>query len=731
MHNTIFQHLCAFACEARTITSHNFYRFFGVCCSASHGLRLWTNECKGVRYHDPRTWPRHLSEADIRRLLSDNLICTGGVSPNYKTFCELLRMGDTASLSVLLEHHVMPPRSPHVDVDQYLALWLGNHNSGAAMVLQERALQLGSLRRALARQPGSEKRTIVTISSPCGSGKTQLIKRLVSVNHVDATKRGRVIVRCCSTTAADKDSERSSWLTALLTNHSIDAALCELVRTHVASVTGHPQDPSKYCDPQAAYATWMSETARYFRIQSQEESMDPVIILDTCEFLADRDHTFLVHKFNGKPYSLLEAFCLAIPSPYRILVVGTTVRIDTTDPIMLAITNVFHIGPLPPLSEQGAMNAFRESWQTEISSDVARLLFHWAGGVPRLLRHIAHANHLEFLHRAEQDARSTGHITSRFSFVWLSQRLASSLHLQHPHLADDDAMFAIAYSCLLASSTKAKVKCSDRIAVNPAWRDRNPHHHARRLTYGEAMVCSIGPQHMLADNKHRDNVWRSFGSYDPCTNRFIVPPITFVDELVTRPDTPILPSQLHPLLNAEFVEKFDNIQLIDHEQVFIKAFLYAVYARYLLAHWEDDTTPWVSLAKVFESAVHCDQVSILDRYEVNLSSGVTMRKQHISQHGAAENAATYFDEGAAFLWCREKEQTGVTFAVPLQLWNDLHVRGGQFICTKKEFAADIAIKNAPVVLLVCQQMSDCLKALATDAAVMMINASAMSSICLH
>ncbi|CUG93690.1 Bodo-specific multi-copy gene family, putative [Bodo saltans] len=126
-------------------------------------------------------------------------------------------------------------------------------------------------------------------------------------------------------------------------SHLTDAGLCELIRMHVVSITGYPQDPSHYCDPQTAYSTWMSETASYFQIPVGMQC-DPLIFLDTCEVLAQHDHKYRVHKSSGKPYTLLEAFCIAVPSPHGIFVAGTNFSLPVTDPMYVTMANMTNIG---------------------------------------------------------------------------------------------------------------------------------------------------------------------------------------------------------------------------------------------------------------------------------------------------------------------------------------------------------------------------------------------------
>ncbi|CUE63795.1 Bodo-specific multi-copy gene family, putative [Bodo saltans] len=341
-----------------------------------------------AKYYDARTWPKHWTATDVERLLCGNLLHPTA-KPNYESLALLLRNGDHKSLALLLRAHIKPPPPTEVHLEQYLGESLNNTSDSAAMPLQERTEQLNFLDAALSPQPGSVVPRVVFCSSPRGSGKTQFIKWFVSQKRAEAMKYGRVIVRCCDKTSHQTRS-LSSWMNLLLESRLSEKpasrqprpptnVLCQLICAHVEAVTGSPQNSSNYGDPKTAYATWMSETARCFGIPSSAgTTVDPLIILDTCELLAEHDHNGLV-KSSGKPYTLLEAFCLAVPAPYGIFVVGCNAQIDTTDPKYLSMANVADIGPLVPLSARGYDDAIAESWKYEADPALRAPLHHLAG----------------------------------------------------------------------------------------------------------------------------------------------------------------------------------------------------------------------------------------------------------------------------------------------------------------------------------------------------------------
>lgn len=512
-------------------------------------------------YYDASTWPKHFKADDIKQLLHGRLR-SKTIHPNYSAL-EAVFPNDHKTVNTLLETYVNPPPPKAVDVDVYLCKHLTTTSMNAAMKLQERTGPLTKLNNALSVYAGMPN--IAFSSSPRGCGKTQFIKGFVSSHRAAALKCGRVIVRCCDKGRNDFPQSTASSVSKGSTSIEEKAVLCELIRKHVHEVTGRLQDESAYRDPPTAYATWISETARFFEIPPNAENVDPLILLDTCEFLAQDDHKSLVHECTRKPYTLLEALCLAVPAPYGIFVIGCNARINAR-----ATANVTDIGPLLPLSNDGFHKAHTDSWNSK-GCQPTPLMHSLCGGVPRLLRECGSFESLTAAAR---------------SFYPVDAKLC-------PH----------AYTCLLASSTKAKVMGSDVIGVNPAWRGQG-----LTLTYDGVTTQSIG-------------------SYDPTSNLFTIPPITFDDSLVRGKCAPILPSQLHPFIDCDFVARCGAHSTEELEAFFVKSFLVAVRARYLLAYWRSNAAdPWVSLAKVFDGAVSPDQVALLERHEVNLSSDVKVHR---------------------------------------------------------------------------------------------------------
>ncbi|CUG81926.1 Bodo-specific multi-copy gene family, putative [Bodo saltans] len=304
-----------------------------------------------VKYYDATTWPTHWGATEIELLLRGN---TAVMSPNYASLAMLLKTGDVKSLNVLLRVYVMPPPPKYLDVDAFVSQHLMGStyiktplSSMTPLSHQHGTKLLNALDQALTPPLGSgNKRNIVC--APRLSIQTKV--EFLQSRHSRAVQCGRIIVRSCD------ESTAQPWLAQLLEGHatesrraisSVDAALCALIREHVESVTGCPQDPPNYCDPLTAYESWLSETAWYFGIKEETDSMKPLIMLDSCEVLARAQRkSFELYESSTNPFTLLEAFCLAIPAPHSIVVAGHTAQFGITNHLTLSIANVTNIDPL-------------------------------------------------------------------------------------------------------------------------------------------------------------------------------------------------------------------------------------------------------------------------------------------------------------------------------------------------------------------------------------------------
>ncbi|CUG92570.1 Bodo-specific multi-copy gene family, putative [Bodo saltans] len=216
-------------------------------------------QTRAVKYYNAATWAAHRSRSNIAFLLRSNH-SHPLTDPDYDSLATLLQnTNDIASRNTLniFRKYVEPP--PFDASDNNLT-----NPSDSDIKSRELSTQLDQAVRALTSKPGSEIRNVAFLSTPEGSGGNMWL------HFKEALKYGRVIVRCCDKSAQDRTSQwlklvmadrlsLSSTEAPAMDSHLTDAGLCELIRMHVVSITGYPQDPSHYCDPQTAYSTWMSD----------------------------------------------------------------------------------------------------------------------------------------------------------------------------------------------------------------------------------------------------------------------------------------------------------------------------------------------------------------------------------------------------------------------------------------------------------------------------------------
>ncbi|CUG75866.1 Bodo-specific multi-copy gene family, putative [Bodo saltans] len=378
------------------------------------------------------------------------------------------------------------------------------------------------------------------------------------------------------------------------------------------------------------------------------------------------------------------------------------------------------------------MEAIRVSWKNSVDNNLVASIYHLLGWLSGLLR-LAHQT---------KDAEMSfacgslnAHSNCFGEFVTAAKECYSIGHEWVAH----------AFTCLLISSTKVKVLSDALIPVNPRWRSLVPDR-----TFDEAAIQSIG-------------------SYVDEEERFMLPAITFDDEVtqaavVTNRMTsgsevthhliegaPFLPSQVHPFLNAAVVEHFGKGAATQRGQEVEKAFMYAVHARYLLALWSDRSAKpnaWISLEKVLEGAISFEQQSVIAAYEVKVSGGVKDAPAgSLLCDDTAENALTYLGKTAhhdAYIWCRNKEMADAPFAVPLLLRHG-HAKTEKELVDQlkkerdqdkvsaqdaehkeqstRQTAADL---NVALLLSVNQAARKAFASHAND--IVMVNASAMSSV---
>ncbi|CUG81156.1 Bodo-specific multi-copy gene family, putative [Bodo saltans] len=381
--------------------------------------------------------------------------------------------------------------------------------------------------------------------------------------------------------------------------------LCELIRGHVATVTGRPQAPANYSTAEAAYKMMEDETKLYFRIPDDAKDVYPLIVLDTCEVLAELHHAFNKHK-SGIPHTLLESFCSKVPSPRCIVAICCNAKFEQ-DELTASHAHLISIGPLQPLSAEGHHKAITKSWGVEgIDPHVRTIVHQLSGGVPRLLR-------------AAHQFPAT--VTFAYgSFNALPHCFESYSKYAAEQYSIEGKWTFLAYTCLLASSTKAIVLGDHPIPLNPAWKKA-----WKETEWGKQTASGEDPPLPT----FKDASLASIGTYIPgssnfyeVSEHFIVPPITFLDEHA-KPGAPIMPSDLHPFLSIDVIKHLGSWSDLDRGRLFEKAIhvrcVRALFAGVLEEHQE----------------VHPDQVHILERYEANLSGGlVTDVAEGLYEHAA-------------------------------------------------------------------------------------------------
>ncbi|CUF87056.1 Bodo-specific multi-copy gene family, putative, partial [Bodo saltans] len=328
--------------------------------------------------------------------------------------------------------------------------------------------------------------------------------------------------------------------------------------------------------------------------------------------------------------------------------------------VAATLANIDKMQPLQPLSEEAHKNAV-VSWGQGvkgwgIDAAVCKPIYHWAAGLPRLLLE-SHSKFSGTMSLANGSVKAVHRCFGEF------QKRASSLYEIRPE------WFPYAVSCLLISSTKLKVSNPDnRIPINPDWKK------FLGVSWGEG-------------GTFRQAAGHSIGSYNSKDELFVVPPIIFSDDVMKSlmvedcgngkmkkvQHTLILPSQLHPYFTEAVAEQLGRSSPTERGKQFEKPFLYAVYARYLLAYWGNTDSKWVPLTQVFEGAFQQQQEDVMKGYEVNLSGGVHVALTELLYSNAVPNAITYFGSSAhhdAYIYCRTVDDgSGVVWegAVPLQL----------------------------------------------------------------
>lgn len=391
-------------------------------------------------------------------------------------------------------------------------------------------------------------------------------------------------------------------------------------------------------NPDDAVQLWKRATKAHFSLSDAEDaSFKPLILLDTCEIAVNELHERLVHTSQhgtGSKYNVLEAFCLCMPSPYGTVTVGCNTGI-TCDSVVLTKVNVTVVPPLTPVPIW-EYDAALKSWGKQVDEAVKPFI-HWlAGGIPALLM---------TANRQLDPAPSFG-CGSLFCF-----RNAFDGYLQRAgrFYPMDFLNVTMAYSCLLVSSTRLPISLKDVVPMPRTAQSTTSQH---TFTFEDAVKQSV------ATLQRCKTGGETF---------LVVPPVFFPRDV---PGTPIPVTKLHPFLRREVIEQLGISAPADRGILFEEAFVYAVYARYLLIWWTRGgrhKDKWVHLSDVLQGAVHSwnrngaagsgGDVTGLTDLEVNLSEGVHTesdtyagaKNYALSWTRTTKNPNAHHD---AYMWCR-------------------------------------------------------------------------------
>ncbi|CUG05409.1 Bodo-specific multi-copy gene family, putative [Bodo saltans] len=467
----------------------------------------------------------------------------------------------------------------------------------------------------------------------------------------------------------------------------------------------------------------MRETALYFGFRYDMKKMDPLIVLDSCEVLG--------HSKIYTPYTLLETLCCDIAGPQKMFAIGCGGPTKDLSSYRTTMT----LEPFLPLSESAHKDAATKSWGKAVDVILYGPIHRWAAGLPRLLV-AAHTQCTDVI------CLASGCLDAVATFFQRFQAAASSSYSKiRPE------WFPQAFSCLLISSTKLKVYHDECIPINPKWRSL--------LKADDIIAIDRNSKTSLGNDwgqggTFRQAAARSIGWHLHDKKRFVVPPIIFTDKVMNGlmlengiQDPLIMPSQLHPPIADEIAWRLGKCSNSERGRLFNKPFVYAVYARYLLAYWGNPRSEWVRLTDVFEGAFQERQKYDISNYEVNLSGGVHVKDSGLLYTDAVPNALTYFGSPAhhdAYMFCRIVENGVVTWegAVPLQMRHEPKPRdlADKMWTTGKPQPKKLSTKSGKkgtpippreaVRLLFCVNQSEC-KVL-SHKRIVMIAADRMSSV---
>jgi hypothetical protein len=187
-----------------------------------------------------------------------------------------------------------------------------------------------------------------------------------------------------------------------------------------------------------------------------------------------------------------------------------------------------------------------------------------------------------------------------------------------------------------------------------------------------------------------------------------------------------MPSELHPFLEEHVIKSFGCGSPLDRGRAFEDPFMYAIYARYLLAYWITNNA-WTPFAVVFEGALRTDQLLHVQDLEVNLSRGV-FKDSTKTYATAVPQAVTHVGGSGhhdAYIWCRKRTVPEAEQPMALQLRHGKHKTRAQLLPQLQQ--SNSSQETMPFPLLSVNQ-KECPMLKGYEHSIVMIHADAMASV---
>ena len=291
---------------------------------------LVTTQLRMYDYSDAAKWPRDLNEDDIKELLAEKWRFNACDCWNLAA---LHRQGNVADLNHFLHEHV---ERPEVDVKEYLLRSLHLHK--LPEVLPQREEYVDRLVDAVKAGSSSGSRYIISCSSMSGSGSATLLAYVALKRFSDRIENGRlIIVRRLRWSGMKSDAAEAARIAPA------EDELCRLVHDHLVKLTMFRGSP--FQNATEAYETWIDITNKHFKIDPNTSDMGPLIIFDASDYIEKSAPQQDTDTPQQPRLTRLEAFCLAVPPPNGIIVIGPFAEISST-PEVVASSFLRHLPAL-------------------------------------------------------------------------------------------------------------------------------------------------------------------------------------------------------------------------------------------------------------------------------------------------------------------------------------------------------------------------------------------------